>query len=279
MSIQFLKWDGFVLNVRTRFPFRHGIATLTACPHLIIRAKAVIDGQTCVGYSADHLPPKWFTKNPATSYREDLVEMIGVIRNAGKIATELPSSSNLFAWWQQLYQRQAAWANQQRIPLLLAGFGSSFMERAAIDAFCRQAKMPFAEVLRSNLFGIPATTLQCLPAAMPREIICRHTVGLSDPITDSDIAEADRVHDGLPQSLEQCIAAYGLTHFKIKLTGDVGTDSARLRRLAEVITDKVDDFAFTLDGNENFKSVEPLRRLWDSLAGDAALQPFLKRLL
>ena len=65
MSIQFLKWDGFVLNVRTRFPFRHGIATLTACPHLIIRAKAVIDGQTCVGYSADHLPPKWFTKNPA----------------------------------------------------------------------------------------------------------------------------------------------------------------------------------------------------------------------
>jgi hypothetical protein len=275
MSIQFLSWDGFVLNVRTRFPFRHGIATLTACPHLIVRAKIAIDGQTCTGYAADHLPPKWFTKNPETAYRDDVAEMIDVIRHAGKFAAEIPAAPNFFAFWEQLYQRQGQWAVSRQIPLLLGHFGTSFMERAAIDAFCRLKARPFGDLLREGQFGMSLE----LPSAPLKQVICRHTVGLADPITASDIAAADRVKDGLPQALDECIDAYGLTHFKVKLSGDVSTDATRLHRLAEVISSKVNDYAFTLDGNENFKAVEPLRRLWDSLTNDASLQPFLKRLI
>ncbi len=45
-----------------------------------------------------------------------------------------------------------------------------------------------------------------------------HLVGALDPLTDGDIAE--RLDDGLPETLPEWIAADGLTHLKIKLNGD-----------------------------------------------------------
>lgn len=45
-----------------------------------------------------------------------------------------------------------------------------------------------------------------------------HLVGALDPLTESDIAK--RVGDGLPETLPEWIAADGLTHLKIKLSGD-----------------------------------------------------------
>ena len=41
--------------------------------------------------------------------------------------------------------------------------------------------------------------------------------------------------DGLPQSLEASIRAYGLTHFKIKLAGDVRKDLDRLRTFLDFL--------------------------------------------
>jgi len=45
-----------------------------------------------------------------------------------------------------------------------------------------------------------------------------HLIGALDPLTSGDIAE--RVNDGLPETLPEWIAADGLTHMKIKLAGD-----------------------------------------------------------
>lgn len=45
-----------------------------------------------------------------------------------------------------------------------------------------------------------------------------HLVGALDPLTDADVTEP--IDDGLPQTLPQWIAADGLTHLKIKLSGD-----------------------------------------------------------
>jgi hypothetical protein len=108
----------------------------------------------------------------------------------------------------------------------------------------------------------------------------RHTVGMLDPLTDGDILPADRVDDGLPQSLEACIKAYGLTHFKIKLWGDVKRDVDRVGQIARVITSHCrDGFAFTFDGNENFKAVETFVEFWSSLTQTPALAGFLRGLL
>src|SRR5690606_28009392 len=113
-----------------------------------------------------------------------------------------------------------------------------------------------------------------------RRIVARHTVGLVDPLTDADVAPGERVDDGLPQTLEDAIRAYGLKHFKIKLAGDVAQDAQRLRRLADLVVRLAPaDFAFTLDANENFKEVEAFRELWQGLSADASLRPFLARLI
>ena len=45
-----------------------------------------------------------------------------------------------------------------------------------------------------------------------------HLVGALDPLTEADVTE--RPGDGLPVTLEEWIAADGLTHLKIKLSGD-----------------------------------------------------------
>jgi hypothetical protein len=279
VKLQIHNYDGHVLNVRARMPFRFGISTMTFAPHLFLRVDLSIDGQRVQGVAADHLPPKWFTKNPQTSYKDDVADMLRVIRHAGEAAKEIPPTGSPFAMWRELYARQAAWIEQEKLPPLLGFFGVTLVERAMLDAVCRATKTPFGNALRGNMLGIEGMPIDLLPVEPLRSVISRHTVGLTDPISASDIPAAERIDDGLPQSLDQCIRAYGLTHFKIKLCGDVAKDLHRLRRLAEVIGQECPNNAFTLDGNENFHDIEPFRTLWDSLTADPSLQAFLRNLI
>ena len=86
MPVRVLATDLHVLNMHTRMPFRYGITTLTKVPHLFLRATVEIDGRRQVGVAADHLPPKWFTKNPDTSPREDIAGLVEVINTARDVA-------------------------------------------------------------------------------------------------------------------------------------------------------------------------------------------------
>jgi len=58
-------------NLRTRLPFRYGVVTLTHFPllHLAVDVEAA-DGRRARGFAADNLPPKWFDKDPAKSFRD-----------------------------------------------------------------------------------------------------------------------------------------------------------------------------------------------------------------
>ena len=76
MAISIQKVDLRVLNMKTRMPFRYGMASLVGLPHLFLRVEADIDGRSEIGIAAEGLPPKWFTKNPDSSFAEDLVEML-----------------------------------------------------------------------------------------------------------------------------------------------------------------------------------------------------------
>ena len=291
MPLRVLGTDLHVVNMRLRMPFRFGIATLTALPHLFVRAEVEIDGRRHVGMAADHLALKWFTKDPESQARDDLAEMRRVIETACDVARAAGKHQTVFDWWLHAYQGQAAWAGGWGIPPLLAHFGTSLLERAVIDAFCRAEGVPFARVARENRLGVRLGNLhpelagaepaQFLPPEPLRSVVARHTVGMADPLTDAEIGPADRVDDGLPQSLEACVRAYGLTHFKIKLWGDVARDLDRLRGIADVLGREAPGgrFAFTLDANENFKSVAPFRELWAALAAEPALGGFMSRLL
>ena len=78
MKLRVCETHAFVTNLRARMPFRYGIATMTRVPHLFLQAKVEVNGRMQTGVAADHLPPKWFTKDPASSYRDDVADMLGV---------------------------------------------------------------------------------------------------------------------------------------------------------------------------------------------------------
>ena len=286
MGIVVTATECFVQNLRARLPFRYGIVTMTRLPHLVMRLTVEVDGRAHHGFAADHLPPKWFTKNPASAYADDLADMVEVIRHACDTARALPAAATVFALWRELYAAQSAWAREREFPPLLAGFGTSLVERAVIDAFCRATGKPFAQAVREGTFGVDVGAVHAelggmapaefLPPQPLRSIIVRHTVGLTDALTEGDIPPGDRVTDGLPQSLEGFIREYQLTHFKIKLCGDIARDRARLYRLGEILPPSA---ACTLDGNENYKSVAPFRALWEELRGDPVIARMLAGLI
>jgi hypothetical protein len=284
VSIRILEIELYLLPVKTRLPFRYGMVTLRECPHLICQAVLEIDGVQATGCAADHLPPKWFSKDPDQSFEDELKDMLAAVRSACTFARDAGAAGSVFELWQRVDAQQSRWGAASGQPALLSGFGTTFIERAAIDGFCRAAKTTFARAVRHGRLGLRLGAIHSelegmepsdlLPPAPLAPVIARHTVGLLDPLTGADVAPADRVDDGLPQSLEDCIRAYGLTHFKLKLSGEPSADAERLRRIADVLNATVTGrCAITLDGNENFRDIGRLAELSELACADPVVQP------
>src|SRR5690606_28115053 len=89
-------------QLKARMPFRYGIATMTEVPHVVLRLTFNFAGRTQAGLAADHLPPKWFTKDPQRDPLEEIDEMLLVIRNAVQHARGI-SAATPFAFWHALY--------------------------------------------------------------------------------------------------------------------------------------------------------------------------------
>ena len=270
-------------------PFRYGIATMTDVPQIIARLTFEIDGAAETGLAADLLPPKWFTKDPQRALGDEVDEMLRVIDAAVAAARSLRAATP-FVFWRELYSAQAAWAAGESLPPLLANFGTSFVERALIHAVCRRHRAGLAGALRTNLFGLELGALHpalagmapadFLPAVPPAEIFARHTVGLSDPITAADLPAGERLADGLPQTLDEVIRAYGQRHFKIKINGEAARDRDRLERMAAVLTRECrGGFAFSLDGNESFRDVASFRDYFRGLQAAPSLAVLWPHLL
>ena len=285
--IRLLEIQALVVRTATRFPFRYGIAAMTAAPHLFLESRFEVDGRVVTGYSSEGLPPKWFVKSPDTTFDEDLPDMIEAIRLAIGAGIECGEAPGFAAWWRSIYDAQASWSASGGAPPLLAHLGTSLVERAGIDATCRALGTSFPKAVAENAFsldlgdfheelagGTPATWLS--PGqANDSTLSIRHTVGLADPLTDPDILDEDRVDDGLPQALDACIRAYGLRYFKIKLSGHAETDLERLRQLAGLLERESPAYRYTLDGNEQFRDLEGFRELWEALRADESLASFL----
>lgn len=289
MMIRLLSARLHRLELRARMPFRYGIATMTDVPQVILDAEFELGGARHRGLAADLLPPKWFTKDPARGLADEIDEMLLVIRTALQHAKDLQAPT-AFGFWRQLDAAQSAWGAARRLPPLLTGFGTSFVERALLHALCRAHGATLSSALRGGLAGVEpgvvapelrgTTPADFLPATPPAEVFARHTVGLSDPITAADLAPGERVDDGLPQTLEEVIRDYGQRHFKIKVNGELARDRERLARMARVITAGTGgEFAFSLDGNESFRDVASFRDYFRALRGEPALATLWPRLL
>jgi len=275
--------------LKTRMPFRYGIAVFTAAPHAFIIVEAEIDGLVQRGITADHLPLKWLTKDPDRDPADEINDMVDVIHHAAGLARGL-SAPTVFDFWEQLYRGQAKWGAAAGYPPLLYHFGTALMERALIDAFCRRHGKPFHQLLHGNAFGMrlgglfpelgASAPADWLPPQPLGSVICRHTVGLADALTDGEIPPADVLHDGLPQSLTACIHHYGLRQFKIKFTADRAASIPRLRRIVGILERETGgDYAASLDGNESFHHVQDFRDFWAEARAIPELGGLFQKLL
>lgn len=274
-----------LVNLETRFPFEFGIVEMTALPHCFVSVDVVVEGTSVTGRSADHFPPKWLTKDPELSLETEASSMLSVVQQACSLA-ESVSGATVFDCWRQLYEAQREWAAQTSYPPLLWNFGVTFVERAIIDAFCRATETTFHEAVTENTLGIRpgyvypelegAAPADYLPAEPDPAIAVRHTVGHGDPLRTAPASAPD---DDLPLSLLDNVEAYGLDRFKLKITGDPARDHERVRNVLSVLDEACDGYAFTLDANEQYRSVERFAGLIEGLRSDDRLPAFTDRLL
>jgi hypothetical protein len=289
MAIRIRHGDVHLIDLQTRLPFKYGIATMTRAPQAFLRLTVEIDGSVATGIAADLLPPKWFTKVPEKPLDQEIDEMLEVIDHALACAVGM-AGANAYDVWRQVLEAQNTWGRERGIPPLLFQFGTTFIERALIEAFCRAKGQSFAAAIRDNHLGTcladfdkrlaGATPSELLPEQFLSRIKARHTVGLADPLEDSDIEPEAILNDGLPQSLAECIGRYGLRHFKIKLSGKAEQDNDRLQRVVAVIERNTPyQYSFSLDGNEAFRSLDSFREFWEALETPPKLSWFLEHLL
>jgi hypothetical protein len=280
-----------LINSTTRIPFRYGKACLTRCPQAIVRVLIEADGKLQAGYSGDCLPPSWFDKSPTKDYAQQIDDMLAVIQMAETFyLDEFASSQVFFAGWWNAYQRVQEEAATRGMTPLLASFGASLLERAAIDALCRTAGTSFAAAIRSDLLGIQAGEFfaelsgmqpsDWLPDKPVTSIYVRHTVGLSDPLTVGEIPPNERLTDGFPQALEEYIEQSGLRYLKIKVSNQLANDVDRLRQIAEIVQrHRGDDYRVTLDGNEQYASASDFKALLSAITSDERLQTLWRNTL
>ena len=240
------RFEFFVLRTGTRFPFRYGIASMTDVPQLFVSTRLTLSEKSTLGLTAEGLPPKWFAKDPATTFEQDLPEMLETIKHATELAEKIAAEPILFFdFWKELYRQQSDWAKARTLAPLLANLGVSLVERAVLDGLCRLEGESLHCMVANNRLDLRLSEIyedlgtahphKFLPATPLEKVSVRHTVGLGDALTPADILPGEDANDGLPQDLESSIRAYGLRYFKVKLSGVLERDLPRLRELARLL--------------------------------------------
>lgn len=286
MKLRVVEISLHLLNCTARIPFRFGMNTMTAAPLCMMRVLVETEsGQRGEGFSSDLLVPKWFEKNPDQSIEQDWLDLIENAQRAGQLATQNTTFDTVFALWRGLYAQRVETADEGATDLLVRGHGVSLVERAMMDAACRLAGVSFFDAIKADLFSFRPGEIDSTLAAWSvadsigdapaTSVHVRHTVGLVDAIVASDVEK--RVNDGLPESLEEDIERYGLTRFKIKLSGDEGRDVDRLGRIAALLAVRSPNAEVTIDGNEQFASIEQLVSVFEKLSMAPSTRELLKR--
>ena len=281
----------FERDVRLRLPFRFGVVTLTETPQAFVRARIELgDGRTAWGAAAEMLAPKWFDKDPALSNADNVAQLWTALRVARELYLEGRLAHTAFRLFDRTYHFQIAECRRQGLNALVACYGPALLDRAVLDALCRLHGLSFYAAMRANLPGMaPAEFLPefagfdfdgFLAALRPADSLhARHTVGLVDPITAADQPPGSRLDDGLPETLEEVVKTYGHTYFKLKVGGDVAADVTRLTAIAGVLDRMADAYTVTLDGNEQYHSVDEVRALWGAIEAAPALRRLAKSIL
>jgi hypothetical protein len=267
-------------SVKLRLPFRFGVVTLTKAPQIFVRVGVKLnDGREGEGVSAELLVPKWFDKSPELSHEDNFNQLrtsLALARRALLAAGE-GTPFGLSAAVEAALHAECA---KRKLGGLIASFGHALLDRAILDAVGRLENATIFDLARANRFGLTTRTAPDLAGfnldkflggtAPAQSMHVRHTVGLIDALTRAE-TEGKRLNDGLPESLEEAIAAYGHTHFKLKVNGDPAADVERLAKIASVLDRASTPYFATLDGNEQYPDIEAVTGLWRKIGEEPRL--------
>lgn len=262
--------------VTLRLPFRFGAATVTQCPQAFVRALVQVNGHEVHGATAELMVPKWFDKSPSLTHEQNFEQLREALRAAAKSYVDADEALSPYLLSDLQGQAAIAACMARGLPRLAAQFGTAQLDKAVADATLRALGLGWVDALAAGVLGDPWSP--SLPALRPVHAILRHTVGLADRLNDAD-TEGSHAADGLPDSLSAAIQAYGLTHFKLKLGGQLAADINRLTRIAAVLDAQAGDYRVTLDGNESFSTPEALGDFWRAFKTEPALVQLRERLL
>jgi L-alanine-DL-glutamate epimerase-like enolase superfamily enzyme len=275
--------------VRLRMPFRFGVVTLREAPQCFVRARIEMpDGRCEWGAAAEMLVPKWFDKNLALSNEQNFEQLRQSLRLAARAYLSDKTPRSAFGHFAAHYREQIEAAERQGLNRLVANYGPAQIDRAVLDALCRMEGSSFYDVVRANRAGIdPALLPEVADLAgfdIPRffagltpasSIAARHTVGLVDSIA----GHPNQVDDGLPESLEEVVARYGHTYFKLKVGGNVDADVERLREIAAVLDPIPGTLYISLDGNEQYENADAVGELWQKMTETPALKRLVESII
>jgi hypothetical protein len=275
-------------DVRLRLPFRFGVTTLTEAPQGFARVRVECrDGTGAWGAAAEVLAPKWFDKRTDLSNEQNFEQLriaLGIAREAYLSAARSTAFGVAAGAYRSVLRAGAA----RGLNALTASFGAALLDRAVLDALCRARGVSVADALRANLTGLEPEWLAPdlrgfdAPAWLSSlramtSVHARHTVGMSDALGAQE--PRVRLDDGLPETLEEVVAEYGHRYFKIKVCGNLEEDLARLQAVAAVLDQHCPDYAVTLDGNEQYESLDGIQALWARLGETGALRRFRANVL
>lgn len=269
--LRLLEAEFFERPVTLRLPFRFGVVTLREAPQAFTRVRIrLADGREGEGVAAQLMVPKWFDKAPGLSNEQNFDQLRSALAIAHEqfLAAGEETAFGLSAAVEPAHRAACAAADLNG---LVASFGIAEIERAILDALARIEGVPAFALVAANRVGLTAQGASDLAGfdldtflaglAPAPSIFVRHTVGMVDALTRAETA-GHRLDDGLPESLEEVIATYGHRHFKLKVSGDADADIARLSGIAAVIDRIAEPYVVTLDGNEQYDTVDAVVALW-----------------
>jgi hypothetical protein len=278
-KLTLLAADFFERPVRLRLPFRFGVVTLTEAPQMFVRVRVrLADGREGEGVAAELLAPKWFDKSPDLTNEQnfDQLRRSLALARASLLGAGANTPFGLSAAVDGPHHEACA---AQDLNGLIASFGLALLDRAIIDALGRLEGLSVFTLVRANRLGLDATTAADLAGfdfgkllgslAPAKTIHARHTVGLVDPLTRAD-TDGKRLDDGLPESLDEVVAAYGHRYYKLKVAGSIDADIDRLSGIAAVI-DRGQPYRATLDGNEQYQDIGEVTALWRRIGEEPRL--------
>lgn len=259
----------FVRRAGLRMPFRFGNACVEELEILYVAVRIAGAAGAAPGWAAQTLSPLWFDKDPKRSPEAKRERLLTALRE-GISAWRAAGAGPLGVLHDEVAPAVERACAAHGIDGLAASFGVAIVEQAVLDAICRATERTLHEAVRQDLPGLGPEVACSLPPRPVAAVAVRHTVGLGDPLVAADVLEP--LGDGLPESVEEAVARYGLRWLKVKIGGDPQAAAERLARLDEVLSRVAWRVACTLDLNEQLEDMESARRLVERLAGDPDLR-------